>query len=475
MRIYLVLLSSLVCFSASAEEKIMLNGYGKPVLTVPSVPAAPVESTQPVVPLEPAIAVQPADTEQPPAAPVAAALSPAKPSFVDGLEHNTHEVLGREDGVSAAIGAALTATITSNPGAVLIGGLAGIWVGEEDCGYEYCKKMKLGKKTSQLFRRVAGSVFKGGRALVSKTKQLAKKTGEKAQALRKANQPMPLGDQPLEAKPIASTLDAPQNMAAQQVAPEPVAAEMPQKALSKKAKATMQAKAATPSGSTAKNINMAKAAKPPAKSAKKVSTKVAKKTAEMKSADKVKMRPTAVAKSSSGAKKSTKSKAQASAVKPKQSPMASMDSKPAMAAPDGRVAVQAASDQSSKTMESMQVAQTKQLTAMPKVNTANTANAEKPAAKNNDRPWPEPPAEDIDVKTATSSAEQISSPWQMPSTPPLPTMTAAQMNQSARQGQPARASAPEIKQASADCDSQGSKISRGRLAWMECYYRMGQQ
>lgn len=475
MRIYLVLLSVLVCFSASAEEKIMVNGYGKPVLTVPSIPAAPAESTQPVVPLEAANPVEPAGAEQLAAAPATAALSPAQPSFVDGLEHNTHEVLGREDGVSAAIGAALTATITSNPGAVLIGGLAGIWVGEEDCGYEYCKKMKLGKKTSQLFRRVAGSVFKGGRALVSKTKQLAKITGEKARALRKANQPMPLGEQPLEATAIASTLDAPQNTAAQQMAPEPVAAEMPQKARSITAKTTMQAKAAVPVISASKQASPKKT-KVKASSAAKSASKIA---------DKANKRPTAIAKSSAAnaVKKSAENKTQTKTAEPQQSTMAGKESKSAAPAADSTGTDQGASEESiaqgvvkENAMESMQVAQSKQLTAMPKVNsTADTTKAEKPAAKNNDRPWPEPPAENIDVKTAQSSAEKISSPWQMPSTPPLPTMTAAQMNQGVRQGQAAQANAPEIKQASADCDSQGSKISRGRLAWMECYYRMGQQ
>lgn len=341
------------------------------------------------------------------------------------LEKGADKILSSKDGVSAALGAAITATVSSNPAVVLVGGLAGIWASEQSISYNDRKSMPLGDGASSLFRTVSKTFFRGGRALVDGSKKLADKTGKNINKLRYANAPMPLKGQEEKIKPEVkagpavekATSSIPKQLAA---APVPVPPTKP------------KPKAMEPA---------VKKALPPVMIAAKKTKSVAKEI-PAKTAQKM-------------AKKSpVKSKA-------KKAPIA--DKKSVVVAQVKKKPIKKAKLETKSKEDTILRANTKKLQSMPKLTVAEII-PQAELMQEELRPWPEQALErekeeplvhrvlKVQMEPAKASSFQAY-------TPPAESEQKVAVN---------------VQQA-VDCDGAGSKVSRGRLAWMECYYRMDEE
>lgn len=365
--------------------------------------------------------------------PKAAALIRSGPTLSQKLERDTDRILSKKDGVSAAVGAALTATLTSNPAAVLVGGLAGIWVGEKEIAYCGCNKMQLGEQTSGLFRRVSRSLFKGGRKLGSKTKELAKKAGKAINRFATAGDPMPL-----------TTAVRPMMLDADTEAPFQLRLN-PEDQLTKP----------NPELKKAEPVIVQKIVKPvlPVVMQQPVKKKERKKKPVVVATKKPKKKSVKVK-----AKKKVKSLTNNTGTKlAKKKPMPKAIKKKPKVVP---VAVAQATDRQVFNIDDLPKkilprANNKNLQDMPKVD-ALTPVVEPM------QPWPEPQlAAVVKREPLTTRIKGFEKPRRAikPYVPNPNNLPAQKSNRKV-------STAP-------DCDTNGDKISRGRLAWMECYYRMG--
>lgn len=340
------------------------------------------------------------------------------------LEKGADKILSSKDGVSAALGAALTATVSSNPAAVLVGGLAGIWASEQSISYKDSKSIPLGDGASSLFRTVSKTFFRGGRALVDGSKKLADKTGRNINKLRYANAPMPLkGQEPkikldLEAKP----------------------------AVEKKANNTQKKIAAAPIPAATKT--KPKTMKPVVKKVQPPVIIAAKK-------------PKSVAKEASA--KTAEKVVKKNPVRSKAKKASTVEKKPPVVAQAKKKPIEKAKLVTKRKEDTILRANTKKLQPMPKL-TAAEVIPQPEQMPEEPRPWPErafelekeePPVHRVlkaQMKTAKASSFQAYTP-------------------SAESEQKVAVNA----QQTVDCDGAGGKVSRGRLAWMECYYRMDEE
>lgn len=352
-----------------------------------------------------------------------------KPRLSVKLEKSADRILSSKDGVSAALGAALTATVSSNPVAVLVGGFAGVWAGEQKLSYNDNQSMELGDGASNLFRTVSKTFFRGGRALVDGSKRLADKTGKNINKLRYANAPMPMKGQEakikldVESKPVAnqSTSNAPKQMAA---TPIPAPTETEPKAMEPVVKEVQ------PPVMTAAKKSKPVAKEAPTMKAKKVAIKAPDKTKALKAAT-VEKKPSVVARveerSVEKPKLVTKSKA-----------------------------------------ETVLRANTKKLQSMPKLTESEVIpqpDLMLPELMQEDpRPWPE--------QAFVQKVEE--QPEYRALTPPMGSPKASSFQAYTPPAESEQKAAVNVQQA-VDCDTGGGKVSRGRLAWMECYYRMDEE
>lgn len=364
--------------------------------------------------------VEPLDNGYAEVAPETAALLQAEPKIYEQMELGADDILSREDGVSAAVGAAITATITANPAAVLVGGLAGIWVGDRQDG----KKIKLSEKISRVFRSTSSTLFKGGRILADKTKQLANHTKETAHKLKNARADMPLESQ-------EPALAATAVVAATRLKPKPKVAMVAEKTALKP---------------------VARAIKAPIIKAEAVNTEEAKapalqKPAKLQKPKRVQLKPQE--------KPQTKPKRTATTEPQTAKASATKKTPPAKIRAQNNTAPKV-------TPEPLLAARSKILQNMPEMK-ADEADAEQQT--NSARPWSEHQAEPLAVgapleyteyqETTEDSQDRTTRGPAYSVSPQDPTPTAVA----------ATAHTP-------GCDSRGDKIARGRLAWMECYYRM---
>lgn len=337
------------------------------------------------------------------------------------LEKGADKILSSKDGVSAALGAALTATVSSNPAVVLVGGLAGIWASEQKVSYKDSESMPLGDGASSLFRTVSKTFFRGGRALVDGSKKLADKTGKNINKLRYANAPMPMkGQEPLiemdvRSKPVVNqaTSNTPKQMAA---TPDPAPTESELKVMEPVVKEVQ------PPVMTA-----AKKSKPVVKeaSAKKVKTKASDKTKTQK--------------------------------------VTTAEKEPAVVAQVKKIPVEKQKIVTKSRADTVLRANTKKLQSMPRLAEAK-AISQPELMRKDPRPWPEqafvPEVEEQPVYRALTP--KMNSPKAssfQAYTPPVESKQKVAVN---------------VQQV-VDCDGAGGKVSRGRLAWMECYYRMDEE
>lgn len=331
------------------------------------------------------------------------------------LEKGADKILSSEDGVSAALGAALTATVSSNPAAVLVGGLAGIWAGDQRFSYCGCESMELGEKASSLFRTVSKTFFKGGRAIVDGSKKLVDKTGKNINKLRYANAPLPLKGQ--EPKIKEEVTDKPVVKKSETSPPKKMAA----------APASVMPKPKTMKPAEKKIL-------PPVITGTKKPMPLAKETPVKKEKQVAKKEP-------------VKQKTQ----------------KPAAVAQVKKKPVEKPKLVTMKKEDTVLRANTKKLKPMPKLVVAETL-PEPELSQEEAKPWPEQdfqqPKDEPTVHRVLKAQMESSEPSSFQAyTPP------ADVEQKM---------AANVQQA-VDCDGAGGKVSRGRLAWMECYYRMDEE